>query len=169
MRSLFRSIFRRRPASHTRINDTERRQNVTQVRAMTGSMTAAALYACTMTSPTASGAVPDDAEAKAHHVKGGGFLNPWDSYKEFSAPGVMGKMIWYIPCSRPPQELCINCAVGRELMAPGKHQILPLLQFRWSRPPSSKAEQNPKLSEQRGWGRHNFLDIWQILETLCSW
>ncbi len=91
MRSLLRSLFRRGPATQ----NPERRQ-IAQVRAMTGSMTVMTLYACTMSSPTALGAVPEDAEAKAHHLKDGkGFTNPWESWREFSGPGILGKLIWY--------------------------------------------------------------------------
>jgi hypothetical protein len=49
---------------------------------MSGGMTAAALYACTMTNPAALGAVPEESEAKAHHLKDGkGFTNPWESWR----------------------------------------------------------------------------------------
>lgn len=62
---------------------------------MAGGMTAAALYACTMTSPTALGAVPEDTEAKAHHLKNGkGFTNPWESWVEMSAAQLGTAMVW---------------------------------------------------------------------------
>ncbi|KAE8453760.1 hypothetical protein EG329_009271 [Mollisiaceae sp. DMI_Dod_QoI] len=58
-------------------------------------MTAAVLYAVSMTSPTALGAVPEDVETKAHHLKHGkGFTNPWESWRDFSAPEMMRKIIW---------------------------------------------------------------------------
>jgi N-acyl-phosphatidylethanolamine-hydrolysing phospholipase D len=62
---------------------------------MSSGMTAAALYACTMTSPTALGAVPEDAEAKAHHLKDGvGFKNPWNSWKDMNTSEILKAMIW---------------------------------------------------------------------------
>ena len=92
MRSFFRT-FLRRPARPTKDNNPK--SSATQIRVMSGGMTTVALYACTMTSPTVLGAVPEDAEAKAHHLKDGkGFRNPWDSWKDFSAPGIMKAMIW---------------------------------------------------------------------------
>lgn len=91
MRSFFRTLLRRRPARP--VKDTQ--NPATQNRKMAGSMTAAALYAVTMTPPSALGAVPEDAEAKAHHLKNGkGFTNPWESWKEFSAPGILKAMVW---------------------------------------------------------------------------
>jgi N-acyl-phosphatidylethanolamine-hydrolysing phospholipase D len=65
------------------------------MRAATGGMTTAAIYACTMTSPAALGAVPEDAEAKSHHLQSGtGFRNPWDSCTEFSALKILAMMTW---------------------------------------------------------------------------
>ena len=93
MRSFFRVLLRRRPARPGK--DSNQKPSAAQTRVMSGGMTAAALYACTMTSPTALGAVPEDAEAKSHHLKDGvGFKNPWNSWKDFSAPGIMKAMIW---------------------------------------------------------------------------
>jgi N-acyl-phosphatidylethanolamine-hydrolysing phospholipase D len=94
MRSFFRTLFRRRPRSN---NDPQSRQSDSskQTRTMAGGMTAAALYACTLTSPTALGAVPEDSEAKAHHLKNGqGFTNPWESWKEMNGPRILGAMLW---------------------------------------------------------------------------
>ncbi|KAF7860833.1 hypothetical protein EAF04_008351 [Stromatinia cepivora] len=64
------------------------------IRAMSGSLIGATLYAATMSSPTALGAVPENSKAKAHHLKNGkGFTNPWDSWVEMSAPGIGLAMI----------------------------------------------------------------------------
>jgi len=105
MRSFFRTLLRRRSARPTK--DSNQKSSPTQTRVMSGSMTAAALYACTMTSPTALGAVPEDAEAKAHHVKGGkGFTNPWDSWRDFTPAGIMKAMIWYVPIALNSSDLC---------------------------------------------------------------
>lgn len=58
-------------------------------------MTAAALYAVSMTSPTALGAVPEDTEAKTHHAKDGkGFINPWESSRDFTVPEILRKLVW---------------------------------------------------------------------------
>lgn len=52
---------------------------------MSGGMIAAALYASSMTAPARLGAVPEDVNEKAHHLKDGkGFINPWDSYREMT-------------------------------------------------------------------------------------
>jgi hypothetical protein len=60
-------------------------------------MTAAAVYALTLTSPTALGAVPEEAPEKAHHLKDGkGFTNPWESWREFQVPQILRKMIWWV-------------------------------------------------------------------------
>lgn len=91
MRSFLRTIFRKRSAKipandHLRVNTT---------RAMSTGVGVAALYACSMTSPTALGAVPEDSKEKAHHLKHGvGFKNPWESWRDFSGPGIAAKMIW---------------------------------------------------------------------------
>lgn len=58
-------------------------------------MTSAVLYACTISSPTALGAVPEDAEGKAHHLKDGkGFTNPWESWKDMVGPKIPITMAW---------------------------------------------------------------------------
>jgi len=62
---------------------------------MAGGMTMAAIYAASISSPTALGAVPEDVEAKAHHLKNGkGFTNPWESWKEFNPATIIRGMIW---------------------------------------------------------------------------
>ena len=100
MRSFIRTFTRRRPlkpASPT----TSRTENRIVVRAMSTSMTAAVLYACSMSSPKALGAVPEDSASKAHHAKDGkGFVNPWPSWVDFNPFAIGGAMIWYL-CSFP--------------------------------------------------------------------
>ena len=45
---------------------------------MSSSGTAASLYAATVSPVTISGATPEDARDKSHHLKDGkGFTNPW--------------------------------------------------------------------------------------------
>ncbi|KAH9844808.1 Beta-lactamase superfamily domain [Teratosphaeria destructans] len=46
-------------------------------------------------SPAIASATPSDVTEKAHHNKHGkGFINPWDSYKDWKPMDIMGKMIW---------------------------------------------------------------------------
>ena len=53
---------------------------------MSSSATAAALYAVTVSLSTTTGAVPEEAKEKTHHLKNGkGFLNPWESWKDYNA------------------------------------------------------------------------------------
>ena len=93
MRSFFNSLLRRRP--FRRVKEPQQQRTNSTTRTMSSGMTAAALYACTMTTPTALGAVPEDSEAKAHHLKDGkGFTNPWESWKEMSGPQIARAMIW---------------------------------------------------------------------------
>ena len=92
MRSFFHALLRRRPLTN---NPQSQRANVSKSTIMAGGMTTAALYACTMTNPTALGAVPEESEAKAHHLKDGkGFINPWASWKDFSGPKLGLQMTW---------------------------------------------------------------------------
>jgi N-acyl-phosphatidylethanolamine-hydrolysing phospholipase D len=61
----------------------------------TGGMATAAIYACSITNPTALGAVPEDSKGKEHHLKGGsGFRNPWPSYTDFNPLKVGMSMAW---------------------------------------------------------------------------
>ena len=62
---------------------------------MEGSATSAALAAL-VTSPTqATGAVPEEAQELRHHAKEGkGFINPWESYRDFSGPKIGGQILW---------------------------------------------------------------------------
>src|SRR5947209_6500721 len=72
MRSLFRALFRKLDKP---------KQQIPQTRSMSSSL-AAILYAASVAAPTIPGARPDDevTKTKAHHVKGGGFDNPWPSW-----------------------------------------------------------------------------------------
>ena len=61
---------------------------------------AAALYAVTVGAPAASGAVPDTASKKSHWVRdesgngeAKGFVNPWESSREFSFPEIFKAMV----------------------------------------------------------------------------
>ena len=93
MRSFFNSCLRRRPFQ--RVKEPQQQRTHTTTRTMSGGMTAAAVYACTMTGPTALGAVPEDSEARTHHLKNGkGFTNPWPSWKETSVPEFAKAMLW---------------------------------------------------------------------------
>lgn len=97
MRSFLRTLLRRRPRSNKESqSQSQHSNNLNQTRTtMAGGMTAAVLYACTMTSPSALSAVPEDAEARAHHLKNGkGFTNPWESWKEMSAAQIGRAMAW---------------------------------------------------------------------------
>jgi len=70
---------------------------------MSSSATAAALYAATVSSSAITGATPEEAKEKRHHVKDGkGFVNPWDSWKEMPVPAIAREMIWY--AIRPTEE-----------------------------------------------------------------
>ncbi|TAQ89013.1 hypothetical protein B7494_g2674 [Chlorociboria aeruginascens] len=89
MRSFFRTL------RHPFLKAYTSPPNANHRRMMSGGMTAAALYACTLSVPTALGAVPEDAEEKAHHLKNGkGFTNPWESWKDMSVPQIIRTMIW---------------------------------------------------------------------------
>jgi N-acyl-phosphatidylethanolamine-hydrolysing phospholipase D len=90
MRSFFRSLF------HRRLKQASQNPNVmTTTAAMSTGMTTALLYACIFSKPTSLGAVPEDSEAKAHHLKDGkGFANPWKSWRDMNGPQIMGSMLW---------------------------------------------------------------------------
>ena len=95
MRSFFRSFLRRRPLK-TAPASTPPPQNQIATRAMSGGMTAAVIYAASVSSPKALGAVPEDSATKAHHAKDGkGFVNPWPSWVDFNPVTIGGTMIWF--------------------------------------------------------------------------
>ncbi|KAL5378827.1 hypothetical protein DPSP01_008867 [Paraphaeosphaeria sporulosa] len=55
---------------------------------------AAAMYAI-VSNPAAVGAKPEDADAKAHHLKDGkGFINPWDSFRDFVGWKMGMRLLW---------------------------------------------------------------------------
>ncbi|KAK6582346.1 hypothetical protein PZA11_004754 [Diplocarpon coronariae] len=86
MRTFFRSLLRRRPIYAQR--------TVSRTMSSTGGITAA-LYACSMSPPSATGAVPEDSTAKAHHLKDGrGFTNPWPSWREMNGLEIGAAMAW---------------------------------------------------------------------------
>ena len=61
---------------------------------LAGGVGSAALYAV-VSNPSQIGARPEDAGAKAHHVRNGnGFRNPWDSFNEMGAVKLGGAMLW---------------------------------------------------------------------------
>ncbi|KAL2063027.1 hypothetical protein VTL71DRAFT_6099 [Oculimacula yallundae] len=103
MRSFFRSFSRHRPLQTTSTSSTSSRPRPQKIKAttraaMSGGTTVAAaavLYACSVSSPTAPGAVPEDSATKAHHAKDGkGFVNPWPSWVDFNPLVIGGQMIW---------------------------------------------------------------------------
>ena len=63
---------------------------------MSSSTTAAALYAASVSIPSIAGTRPENSSDKKHHQKNGkGFLNPWDSWHEQSAPQIIWAMAKY--------------------------------------------------------------------------
>lgn len=100
MHSFFRSFIRLRPFQRVYepllTKNSKARISPIQATTMAGSMTAATAYALvSITTPSSSGAVPEDVADKKHHAKHGvGFINPWPSWKEFSGPGIAKDMIW---------------------------------------------------------------------------
>ena len=60
---------------------------------MSSSNTSAILYAATVSAASVTGATPEDAKEKKHHLKdGSGFTNPWDSWRNQTAPQLMKAM-----------------------------------------------------------------------------
>ena len=62
---------------------------------MSSSSLAAVLYAACIAAPSLPGARPDDevTKTKAHHVKGGGFNNPWPSWHSMSGWQIGGGLL----------------------------------------------------------------------------
>ncbi|TEY56274.1 hypothetical protein BOTCAL_0227g00190 [Botryotinia calthae] len=61
------------------------------LKAMSGSVIGATLYAASMSSPAALDKIPENAKEKKHHLKEGegtGFTNPWESWKEMGVVGI---------------------------------------------------------------------------------
>jgi hypothetical protein len=68
----------------------------------------AGLYAV-VTNPASIGAVPEDYEEKRHHLKNGkGFVNPWDSFRDFNPAKIMLTMIWYVSRSSWGTYVCME-------------------------------------------------------------
>lgn len=64
---------------------------------MSNSGMSAAFYMATISTSSITNAVPEEAKEKRHHLKDGkGFTNPWDSWRNFSGPGILKAMVWYI-------------------------------------------------------------------------
>jgi hypothetical protein len=62
---------------------------------MSSSITSSALYATVSSSSQATGAVPKNTDKLAHHNKNGkGFVNPWDSYVDRTAPQIISAILW---------------------------------------------------------------------------
>jgi hypothetical protein len=57
-------------------------------------LASAALYAV-VSNPAVVGAKPEDADQKAHHLKNGnGFVNPWDSFRDFVGWKMGARILW---------------------------------------------------------------------------
>lgn len=103
MHSRFSRFFLRLRTHHRaqdlkRIKPHSQRPRITPTKAttMAASVTAAAVYAATLSSPAAIDAVPENAKDKKHHRQNGkGFVNPWESAKVFSGPYIMAKALTY--------------------------------------------------------------------------
>lgn len=55
---------------------------------------AAGLYAI-VSNPAQIGARPEEAEERSHHLQNGkGFVNPWDSFRDFNPFKIMLSMVW---------------------------------------------------------------------------
>jgi hypothetical protein len=64
---------------------------------MSSAGTAAALYAATISASPITGAVPEEAKDKKHHLQDGkGFTNPWESWRNMSGPQIMKALIWQV-------------------------------------------------------------------------
>lgn len=90
MRSFLRAFFQRpfQPSRQYRLFQ----NNATKMSAST----AAVLYASVISSSQITGAIPEDAKDKPHHLKDGkGFRNPWDSYLDRSFFQVIIPMLKY--------------------------------------------------------------------------
>ena len=86
LRQIFRFAYRSAPARNPK-------QTVQSSARMSSSSTAAALYAATISTSSITGAVPEEAKEKRHHLKAGkGFINPWESWKTLSAPNILRAM-----------------------------------------------------------------------------
>lgn len=93
MRPFVRNIFR----TLKNAGFSTKKRNFSTSPTMSGAGTAAALYAVTVSSSSITGAVPEEAQDKKHHLKDGkGFTNPWESWRNMSAPQIMKAMIWQV-------------------------------------------------------------------------
>ena len=79
MRASLRFLFHRSHSFLARWHTSSPPRSFSTTIKMSSASTAVALYASVITaSKTAS--QPEDAAEKSHHAKGGGFINPWDSF-----------------------------------------------------------------------------------------
>ena len=89
MRSFFQALFRRRPYRY--------HPSIPKHRTIMDSATSTSglLYAATISLPSISASRPDDelTTDKAHHVKGGGFGNPWPSWYTHSVWGLLSGLL----------------------------------------------------------------------------
>lgn len=90
MRSFIRSLFRKSKSKKR----PQPSSNNSSAR-MSSSATVAALYAATISSSAITGAVPEEAKDKRHHLKADkGFINPWDSWRDIAGPTIMKALVW---------------------------------------------------------------------------
>lgn len=118
MRSFFRNLLRSRSSCP--------RPSSPQIRTMSGIPTAGLLYACTMSPPSASGAVPEDSKELAHHLKNGkGFWNPWDSAQFLSAPQMFTTMFKFATLSLHLGEICADIRAIRFMVVKQGYRKFP--------------------------------------------
>jgi N-acyl-phosphatidylethanolamine-hydrolysing phospholipase D len=60
---------------------------------MSSATTAAVLYASVISPSQLLGAEPEDNKELKHHLKGGGFTNPWDSFLDMSGWQIASAML----------------------------------------------------------------------------
>jgi hypothetical protein len=89
-RWLFRAFFHDPAGLRRRVSI--KKQFHTAIR-MSSATTAAVLYASVISSPQLLGAEPEDAKELKHHLKGGGFTNPWDSFLDRSGWQIASAML----------------------------------------------------------------------------
>lgn len=91
----------------TATNVVKHQQNFSTSTTMSSASTSSALYATVSSSSRATGAVPKNTKELRHHNKNGkGFINPWDSYVDRTAPQIISALIWYThPLSNSPSQI----------------------------------------------------------------
>jgi hypothetical protein len=87
-RSFFNSFARGKQRNHPPLQN--------QITTSTGAVSAV-LYAATISPPSIAGASPDESKELRHHAKHGkGFVNPWESWRDWSAPTILSALIMYV-------------------------------------------------------------------------